>query len=208
MSDPDFEGLAERTLSVYEQYADRWDAERPRHMLEVKWLERFVDGFGPGASVLDLGCGTGDPIATWLDAQGYRVTGADGAQAMITLAESRRPDMEWIVADMRSLDLDRRFDGIVAWDSFFHLTGDEQRETLDRLSAHLEPEGALLLTVGPEAGEADGWVCGERVYHASLDPSEYAELLSRSGLVVTHFVAEDPDCDHHTVLLARRGQGR
>ena len=40
---------------------------------------------------------------------------------------------------MRTLDLGRRFGGIVAWDSFFHLTADEQRALIPRLAGHLLP---------------------------------------------------------------------
>jgi hypothetical protein len=30
-------------------------------------------------------------------------------------------DAEWLVSDMRRLALERRFDGVLAWDSLFHL---------------------------------------------------------------------------------------
>jgi hypothetical protein len=46
---------------------------------------------------------------------------------MIDRCRARIPDSAWIVADMRELDLGRHFDGILAWDSFFHLDMDEQR---------------------------------------------------------------------------------
>ena len=46
---------------------------------------------------------------------------------------------------MRSLDLGRRFGGIVAWDSFFHLTADEQRALIPRLAGHLAPGRRLAL---------------------------------------------------------------
>jgi hypothetical protein len=39
---------------------------------------------------------------------------------MIALARERLPEQEWIVADMRRLALDRRFEGILAWHSYFH----------------------------------------------------------------------------------------
>ena len=45
---------------------------------------------------------------------------------MVGLCEARLPGQAWHVADMRSLSLDWVFDGIVAWDSFFHLSPDDQ----------------------------------------------------------------------------------
>ena len=50
-----------------------------------------------------------------------RVTGVDAASAMITMCAERFPENEWLVADMRTLALNRTFNGIIAWDSFFHL---------------------------------------------------------------------------------------
>ena len=61
-----------------------------------------------------------------------------------------------------------------------------------------------MLTIGPEDGEVTGRVGGEPVYHASLSPDAYQAILERLGLSLERLVAEDPDCDMHTVLLARK----
>jgi SAM-dependent methyltransferase len=132
------------------------------------------------------------------------VTGVDFAPAMLALASARFPGEIWIEADMSRLDLGRRFAGIVAWDSLFHLTADEQRALVPRLADHLLPGGALLFTSGPDAGEAWGSVGGMPVYHASLSPAGYAGLLEASGLIVRAFIAEDRECAGHSVWLARR----
>ena len=105
---------------------------------------------------------------------------------------------------MRGLDLGKAFDGVIGWDSFFHLTPDEQRATLARLAAHLKPGGALMLTVGPDAGEVAGHVGDDPVYHSSLSSEEYGAALAGFGLRILHFVRQDPDCGFHTVLVAQR----
>ena len=105
---------------------------------------------------------------------------------------------------MRALDLGETFDGIIAWDSFFHLTPEDQRGAIARMARHLVPGGALMLTVGPTAGEVQGTVGGEPVYHASLSPAEYAVCLEQNGLRMTGYLAEDPETDLHSVLMARR----
>jgi trans-aconitate methyltransferase len=81
----------------------------------------------PGGSVLDLGCGSGEPIAGHLIGRGHSVTGIDSSPAMVDLCRQPFPDQTWLVADMRGLSLDRAFAGILAWDSFFHLAHDDQR---------------------------------------------------------------------------------
>ena len=104
---------------------------------------------------------------------------------------------------MRSLKLGRRFDAIVAWDSFFHLAQDEQRAMFPIFQRHIAQNGLLLFTSGPRAGEAIGDLYGEKLFHASLDPDEYRTLLASSGFRVLRFAPEDPKCSGHTVWLAQ-----
>jgi 2-polyprenyl-3-methyl-5-hydroxy-6-metoxy-1,4-benzoquinol methylase len=200
----DEQARPDAVASVYHRAAAAWDRQRSRALFERGWLERLAAALPPGAAVLDLGCGSGEPIARWLIAQGFAVTGVDIAEPMLAICRRRWPERAWVRADMRALDLGRRFDGIVAWDSLFHLAPPAQRAMFPVLAQHLNPGGALLFTSGPEAGEVVGTVGGLPVYHASLSPAAYAACLEDAGLVARAFVAEDPACDRHSVWLARR----
>ncbi len=196
--------LAGRIRTVYVAKAEAFGRSRSRALFEKPWLDRFLALTRPGAEVLDLGCGTGEPIARYLIDAGHSVTGVDFAGPMLDLARARFPGGAWVEADMRGLDLGRRFGGIVAWDSFFHLTRDDQRAMFPVFARHLAPGGALLFTSGPSDGEAVGAVDGAPVYHASLSPAAYARLLEDNGLLVRAFIADDPDCGLHSVSLAQR----
>ncbi len=196
--------LAAATQTVYERNAARFDAERPKRLHERVWLDRFRELLPEGGTILDAGCGAGEPIAAYFRQCGYRVTGVDFSRAMLDLVNERFPDGDWRYADMRRLDLPDRFDGIIGWNSFFHLTQAEQRTTLPRFAAHLSPGGALMLTVGDRAGEVTGHVGDDRVYHSSLAREEYTAILDGLGLDIVRFTVEDPDCDHHTILLAHK----
>lgn len=201
---PDHIPPSEKTKGVYERQAARYDARRSRALFEAGWLARFTAALPARARVLDLGCGAGEPIARWFMSEGYAVTGVDFSDAMLDIARARWPDGDWRTADMRSLDLAEQFDGIIAWNSFFHLTPDEQRACLPRLAAHLRDGGSMMLTVGPRHGAVGGTVGDERVYHASLSPAEYASALEACGLRLTGFLAEDPETNAHSVLMARK----
>jgi trans-aconitate methyltransferase len=202
--DTDPRSVAAGLRGVYERQAVHWDAARPRGLHEKGWLDRALAMTAPGDGVLDLGCGAGEPIAAYVAAAGRRVHGVDFAEPMIAMARARMPDCAWTVADMRGLDLGQSFAAIIGWDSFFHLTPPEQAALIPRLAAHLVPGGALLLTVGPAAGEPIGQVGGEAVYHASLAPSDYEARLMQVGIDVVAFVPEDPTCGGRSVLLGRR----
>jgi len=189
---------------VYDRQAAVYDAQRSRALFEARWLARFAAGLPGGGRVLDLGCGTGEPIARWFKAEGFAVTGVDFSEPMLEIARTRWPEGDWRQADMRDFDLDDTFDGIIAWNSFFHLTGDDQRGCIARMAWHLQPGGVLMLTVGPDAGEAQGTVGDEPVYHASLSPAAYAICLEENSLRLTGFLAEDPETNRHSVLMARK----
>lgn len=61
----------------------------------------------------------------------------------------------------RALELNRRFDGILAWDSFFHLAMDDQRGMFPRFASHARAGAPLMFTSGPAEGETIGSFCGE-----------------------------------------------
>ena len=187
---------------LYETFATEFDRDRNRALMEGGYLSEVKDRLGTRADVLDLGCGSGEPIARFFIENGYNVTGVDIAPTMIAMCTKRFADATWINADMRTLELDRRFDAIVAWNSFFHLDGDEQRAMFGIFARHIAANGLLLFTSGPKAGEAIGDLHGHELFHASLDSDEYEGLLKTSGFTVLRHEIEDPDCGFHTVWLA------
>lgn len=198
---------AERIISLYEEHAASWAARRGEELrLERAWFERFCSRLRSGAHVLDLGCGSGSPIAGALIGQGFQVTGVDAAPSLIGFARARLPGATWIVTDMRSLALTTRFDGIIAWHSLFHLTGGDQRSLFRVMAQHAAPGAPLMFTSGPTHGESIGRFHGEPLYHASLSPAEYRSLLTEHGFEVRECVQNDPDCGGATVWLAESGQ--
>lgn len=113
---------------------------------------------------------------------------------MIDLFLARLPDQETLVADMRMLSLERCFSGILAWDSFFHLNHDDQRRMFPIFWVHAAPRAALMFTSGPAHGVGVGQLEGKPLYHASLDPAEYKQLLNSHGFDVVPTVPEDQSC--------------
>jgi SAM-dependent methyltransferase len=194
--------VLQRPGSLYERHARDYDRDRSRSLQERAWLDRFLQYVRPGGTVLDLGCGMGEPIARYLIERGFQVTGVDSSPSLIELCRSRFPDSDWLVADMREIELGRRFDGVLAWDSFFHLTMDDQRKMFPRFAAHAERGAPLMFTSGPAEGEAIGSYGGEPLYHASLGPAEYERLLATNGFTLRAHVAKDSECGDHTVWLA------
>jgi trans-aconitate methyltransferase len=195
---------ASRIADHYERHALSWDADRREAgWIDKPFIERFVGLLPPAAAVLDLGCGGGSPVALYMVARGFRITGVDSSPTLISLCESRMPDQEWIVGDMRSLALGRRFGGILAWDSFFHLRPKDQQAMFRIFAAHAAPAAMLMFNAGLGHGEAVGSYRGDPLYHASLDASEYETLLADSGFELIEHSINDPAKGGRIFWLAR-----
>lgn len=196
---------AERIIGIYERHAGAWVGARLREgsLYERAWLDRFCGSIPQSSSVLDLGCGAGAPIAKYPNELGYSITGVDSSPAMVSMFQSHLPREQAFVADMRELSLDQVFHGILAWDSFFHLTHDDQRRMFPIFRAHAAPRAALMFTSGPAHGEVVGRLEGEPLYHASLAAAEYTELLDGEGFDIVSTLSEDQTCGGRTVWLAQ-----
>ncbi|MFM8375089.1 MAG: class I SAM-dependent DNA methyltransferase [Phenylobacterium sp.] len=202
------ETAAADVIGLYTRHAATWDAVRgPGIRVESGWMARFAGVLPPGGTVLDLGCGTGRPLGAWLMDGGFSVTGVDASAPAIERARERLPAGEWTCADMRGLSLGRTFDGLLAWDSLFHLTAADQAGFFPVLGAHAAPGAVLMFTSGPDAGTAMGEFGGDPLHHASLSPADYRARLAAEGFEVLDFRPEDPDCGGHSVWLARRRLG-
>lgn len=198
------EDLANLIRNHYERHALSWDSDRCAAVwTDKKYIEQFLSYLAPGAAVLDLGCGGGMPVGLHMVAQGFKVTGVDSSQTLISLCRTRLPDQEWIVGDMRSLALGRPFDGILAWDSFFHLPHEDQRRIFEVFADHALPGAILGFNSGPSHGIAIGSYRGDPLYHASLDASEYRALLTEAGFELIAHLIDDLSNGGRIVWLAR-----
>jgi SAM-dependent methyltransferase len=75
---------------LYERHAHEYAADR-RNVGEGAWLDRFGALLAPGASVLDIGSGSGDPMARYLIDRGFAVDGVDTSPMLINLCRERFP---------------------------------------------------------------------------------------------------------------------
>lgn len=199
MSDP-----AKDVISFYERHANEFNQHRGRTLIEKSWLDRFLDIAPIKADILDIGCGMGQPIAAYFIDAGYSVTGIDSSAPMINICLARFPYQKWHVQDMRTVDLDRKYDAIIAWDSFFHLNETDQIAMFRVFAKHARNGAPLMFTAGPAHGEATNPLWGDLLFHYSLSLEEYRAQLEENGFKLVDYIHEDLDCGGRSVYLAQK----
>jgi SAM-dependent methyltransferase len=125
-----------------EEYQERFDALEASGVA-IHGEADFVMSFTP-RSVLDAGCGAGR-VARELADRGVAVVGADIEETMISAARRRRPDLDWRVADVATLDLERTFDLVLmAGNVPIFTPPGSHRALVAGCARHVAPGGLLV----------------------------------------------------------------
>ncbi|SFW29472.1 class I SAM-dependent methyltransferase [Luteibacter sp. UNCMF366Tsu5.1] len=137
----------------------------------------------PSASVLDVGCGSGVPIAQVLIEDGFNVFGIDASPNLVAAFHARFPDMPVACeAAQESVFFCRPFGGAVSIGLIFLLDEDDQREVLRRIADALEPGGRLLFSAPREICQWDDLLTCRT--SRSLGEDAYVAHLQTLGLHV------------------------
>lgn len=151
------------------RYAERW-RRIAAEGTDILGEARLIDAMAPRrARILDAGCGTGRLAAHLLPA-GHAIVGVDLDPELIAVAREDHPQARWEVQNLAELDLreaggDRatpsdagerlEFDlEVSAGNVLGFLSAAERRPALERLAAHLAPEGRLVVGFGAGRGYA------------------------------------------------------
>jgi SAM-dependent methyltransferase len=197
----------------YDRCAATYDQARQRG--ESPELALLTERLSAGATVLDVGCGAGVPIARTL-ARRFKVTGVDISGGMIARARANVPQATFIHADVMAVTFPpEHFDAVVAFYSIFHLPREEHPELLRRIHRWLRPGGYLLATLSAvdEAPYTDGDFFGETMFWSNYGLEAYEEILAGLGFSLLEmtgighgygetYAGAD---EQHPLILARKG---
>ena len=177
--------IARRTLSHYERGAEEfWEGTRTHDVTQnYAALLSAIEG-SPPFRILDLGCGPGRDLA-WFRAAGHHVVGVDGSAAFVGMA-SEHAGVEVLHQDMTALSLGaRRFEGVFANASLFHVPTVALPTLLAELHRALVPRGVLFMS-NPRGDEEEGFR-GDR-YGCYRELDGWRRQVEPAGFeLVTHY---------------------
>jgi 2-polyprenyl-3-methyl-5-hydroxy-6-metoxy-1,4-benzoquinol methylase len=189
----------QRTVQSYEGFARQYDrlvdAKRPPHIEDA--LRRLVQCLPPGASVLEIGSGSGRD-ADVVESLGAVVRRTDAAQAFVDLMAQRgkHADLLNVVTD----DLGGPYDGVLAMAVLIHVERGHVDAVLRKIHAALKPGGALLVSMRKGEGETRG-----DYLTVHWNRAGFAARLATAGLaVVWDADSVGPDGGEWVTFLARR----
>jgi SAM-dependent methyltransferase len=126
-----------------------YDVAVPDWPGEIDFYRAMSADLDPGASILELGCGTGR-VTLQLARKGLSIMGLDVSPSMLTMARGKArdlPNLRWVEGDMRAFDLGERFALIIIpGHSFqFMLAPEDQVACLNCIRRHLAANGNLIV---------------------------------------------------------------
>jgi len=156
--------MEDAALPEYDPLADLYDIEYSHDYDVPFWLSLAEREGGP---IVEWGAGTGR-IAVPLAGAGFEITGVEVSERMVERGREKSEAVEWVIGDMRSAKLGRRYGlAVCAFNSFLCLPNvDDALAFLRNAREHLEPGGLLGIEVSAfspeELGDPPG---GPELHH-------------------------------------------
>ncbi len=175
----------QRVAAGYDRIARQYTASRSAHLPPL--LVEFATALPDGVPVLDLGCGAGVPIGTWL-AKRFAVAGVDLSRRQVELARRNIPSATLMQSDMVSLRFPpASFALVVAAYSIIHVPREAQAALVARIASWLRPGGGFLASWATAAWEGEeedweGW--GAPMWWSHYGAETNLTLLRNAGLSV------------------------
>ncbi|PYC72150.1 SAM-dependent methyltransferase [Streptomyces tateyamensis] len=200
---------AERALQAlaFDAIGNRYSAAFPAKSGQLAAGRLLLDELEPGARVLDIGCGTGDPTVRQLAAGGLRVTAVDLSDGMLALARPGVPTGAAHQPQFHRIDLDDlgteraatawglpalgpagagSFAAATAFFSLILLPQQEIKVALGRIRTLLRPGG--LLALGLVEADLDDYpmsFLGQQIRLSGFLREELTEVLAQAGFTVS-----------------------
>jgi len=183
--------MKDELRKIYDEFAETYEKNR-----KIFDMSEILDSFYSKLEIekgklLDLGCGSGDPVARYFADRGWSIIGVDFSAKMIELASKYVPEMQTIHADINEVNLEQnQFNAVTASYSLFHIPAKKHYALFNKLYQWLRPNGKALFTYATKeytgSKEFDGYkdFMGQKLYYSHKDPVELYTDLENIGFKI------------------------
>jgi SAM-dependent methyltransferase len=134
-----------------------------------------------GSAIIEVGCGSGAPIARALREAGFTICGIDASPTLIAAFRHQFPDAQAACeAAQDSRFFDRRFAAAIAIGLLFLLTEEDQVRVIQNVARAPEPGGYFLFTAPRQVCDWPDMLTGRP--SRSLGEQAYQRHLADAGL--------------------------
>lgn len=168
-----------------------------------KYLKELVERLNDGDKVLDVGCGSGRPVAGYLADQGMEIEGVDISEEQIKLARKQVPGGKFEVKDMEQLkEGEYQVEAVVSFYALFHIDRKKHVQVLKKLASFLPDGGWLLITMGADEWEGEEDFMGTRMWWSHWGEEKNKKLIEQAGFEIRKEWIDRTGGEKHLIILA------
>ena len=191
----------------YDALSHRYDAAFDPQRYHP-WIAELCARLPARSRVLDVGCGSGVPLARELTAAGHHVTGVDISEVQVRRARELVPGGDFIHADAAEVSFpSASFDAVVTLYTLIHIPLEQQPPLLRNIAVWLRPGGLLLAVTGHRAclGRDENWLGGgAAMWWSHADAATNRSWIGQAGLTVEREEFIPEGAGGHALFWARR----
>lgn len=190
--------------SGYNKMANAYAQERDM-LKSGKYVRSLLKLLKKQSYVLDLGCGSGVPVAQQLIDAGHLVIGLDISETQIKLARKNCPTGSFSVQDIETLkDSEYAVDAVVSLYTFFHTPRENHLTLLKKVNSFLSTGGYLLVTMGDCDFEGYHQLYGEQMWSSHFGPEKNSQMVTQAGFEIITDEIDHSGREKHQFILARK----
>lgn len=163
----------------YEAVAEEFIAIRSNYGREI--VRKWAKALPQGASVIDIGAGSGEPLTSALIKAGLNVSAIDASPKMVAAFKQNFPDINVVCEPAeQSSFFNQNFDAALAIGLIFLLPEQGQIDVIRKIGSALNLGGKLLFTAPKPFCQWDDLLTGKR--SLSLGADKYRKILVEASL--------------------------
>jgi cyclopropane fatty-acyl-phospholipid synthase-like methyltransferase len=180
----------------YDEIGERYHAWSHASEVRLGFVQRVLDRLPGGSTVVDLGCGPGDP-ATRMISERHHVIGVDLSTGQLSIARRLAPRAALVQADLADLALlPSSVDAVVSFYALGHLPSEAHVPLIERIGSWLRPGGLFLTSAPLGAGDdVDEQWLGVPMSFGGIGAEATLAAVEAAGMTVqdAQVVGEDED---------------